>query len=135
MTQTTGSDIKQILYDTIAAYNNSDPTAIPTHLLTGWSPFAGSGKGIDPERLAEAFKMGLRTDLRWEQLYVRLYGKNDRIAIATGYLNGWIRLPTGERAEGPWDFRKIWIRDEDGWRMAPEGELPAPPKQLQAPNE
>lgn len=56
MTQTTPRDIKQILHDTIAAYNRAD-----------------------------------------------------RIAIATGRLEGWIRLPTGERLTGPWDFRKIWI--------------------------
>jgi hypothetical protein len=72
MTQTTPRDIKQILHDTIAAYNRAD-----------------------------------------------------RIAIATGRLEGWIRMPTGERLTGPWDFRKIWIQDEEGWRMAPDAELPA----------
>ena len=45
--------------------------------------------------------------------------------IATGRLEGWIRMPTGERLTGPWDFRKIWIQDEEGWRMAPDAELPA----------
>ena len=89
--------------------------------LANWSPFSGSGQGVDPQRLAEAFQLGLRTDLRWDQLYVRLYGAGDRIAIATGRLDGWIRLPGGERLTGPWDFRKIWIQDEAGWRMAPDG--------------
>ena len=123
--QTTSRDIKQILYDTIAAYNRADPVAVPTHLLSGWSAFAGTGPGVDPRRLAEAFGMGLRTDLSWDHLYVRLYGTGDRIAIATGRLDGQIRLPSGELIIGPWDFRKIWLRDEQGWRMAPDGALPA----------
>jgi hypothetical protein len=90
-----------------------------------WSVF---GTGNTPDRsdrqtrLAEIFAAGLRMDLHWRQLYVRVYGD---IAIASGYIGGWVRFPDGDRIQGQWRFHRVWIRRDRAWHMAPEGDLPA----------
>ena len=113
-------EITEILLDTIAAYNAADADGVPQHVLAEWNLFGShpSRRGVDRDRLAEAFRAGLKTDLRWARLHVQTYDDDQNIAIATGRLEGWIRLPGGERLKGPWNFHKIWMKDEDGWRIS-----------------
>jgi hypothetical protein len=115
------TDIRAALIDTIAAFNRSDAETVDLEVLSGWTQLAGGDSfPIDPARLAEAFDAGLRTDLHWGQLTVRAYGGSDEIAIASGRLEGSIRLPTGAMLRGPWEYFRIWKRAEGGWLPAPD---------------
>ena len=118
------AQIRELLAELLAAYNSGDVDAIARIALLDWIVFGTRrtvSSGGDRERLEEAFAAGLRTDLHWQHLYVRVYGD---VAIASGYIVGSVRLPHAAPFEGPWKFYKVWTRREGEWRMAEEGELP-----------
>lgn len=117
------AQIRETLAELLAAYNAGDVDAIARIALLDWIVFGTRGTvsgGGDRGRLEEAFAAGLRTDLHWQHLYVRVYGD---VAIASGYIAGSVRLPNAAPFEGPWRFYKVWTRREGEWRME-EGELP-----------
>lgn len=118
------AQIRETLAELVAAYNSGDVDTIARIALLDWVVFGTRGtvsSGGDRERLEEAFAAGLRTDLHWQHLYVRVYGE---VAIASGCIAGSVHLPNAAPVEGPWMFYKVWTRREGEWRMAEEGELP-----------
>lgn len=39
------------------------------------------------------------------------------MAIASGHIDGWVRLPDGRLLEGSWPYHRVWTRRRGAWQM------------------
>ena len=94
--------IRAALLKAVEAFNCGDAEAVVASPLVDWLPLGAQQQGADLSQVQSAFAAGCRFDLKWEELYVRLYGERDQIAIASGELSGSIFLPGKPLLRGPW---------------------------------
>lgn len=124
MGQEGSAEIRGALTRLLAAYNTGDAATIAQTPLLDWRVF-GAPEPPDPrdqqERLRAVFAAGLRLDLHWRQLYVQIYGD---VAIASGYIGGWVSLPGEPPVQEQWRFHKVWLHRDQAWRLAEADELP-----------
>ena len=118
----TAAQIRVALLEAIEAYNAGDAEGIAASVLADWVPLGLKHQQMRVDQLKAAFAAGCRFGLKWEWLYVRLYGDNDQIAIASGELSGRIRLPEALTLEGPWRYYRLWLRQGEEWRLSEGGQ-------------
>ena len=112
-------DITAVCESWLAAFNTRDVAALLTYAHPEETSFGGlgallaEGNAANEEYIKGMFEAGLKPDLQWRHLKVKVFGST---AVSTGYLVGTVHLPDGNILDTSWRNSMMWIRQEETWK-------------------
>ncbi len=113
--------VRQAVIDHYAAINAGDLEAVieqHTERFTGFLSDGGvmhdyASRAEQRRAWIEEVEGEFEMDWRVRDLVVHTFGE---WALATFYLDGWVKRPDGSREEGPWRVSEVWVKQGGEWK-------------------
>lgn len=110
--------VRTAAQDLLAAASAGDIHHLNRYFLSENSVFGRDGgprSTFNASFLHTEFEAGLRYNLKWRHLNVKMYGKT---AVTTGYAVGTITHPDGAVKTGTWRTSLVWVKKDGVWKVA-----------------